>query len=378
MIEEGLKTVEDQRSYVMNEIKQAHMFSKLRSLEIDPILSRGRRRAGSLDLSTPSATLNTRTNAPMRYENPNIELFEIKQTLGMGTFGRVRLIRDKITNKHYALKILKKADVVKLREVNHVKNEKNILQRLNCPFIVNMFGAFQDRRNLYMIMEFVRGGDLYGFLQQRGKFTPEHVAFLSAQVVIALHHLHSQSIAYRDLKPENVLLGHDGFLRLADFGSAKAFVGETKTMCGTPEYQAPELVRHKPHTQSVDCWSLGVLLYELCSGGTPFHADTPYQTYKRITAGEYEMPENIPDSLKDLISNLLKMEPAERLTIEEVKSHAFFSAVNWDELYSKRQPSPFAFETGGDDDTRKFKSYTEVGLFSGPIVDIDGSLFADF
>jgi protein kinase A len=194
----------------------------------------------------------------------NVQDFVIDRTLGTGSFGRVHLVKLKATSKYYALKALKKNDVIKMKQVEHTTNEKNILEQVNFPFVINMLGTFQDANHLFIVMEYVAGGEVFTFLRKSGTF-PNHVArYYAAQVILGFEYLHSKNIIYRDLKPENLLLDNQGHIRITDFGFAK-FVPDniTWTLCGTPDYLAPEIIQSRGYGKAVDWWAVGVLIYEV-------------------------------------------------------------------------------------------------------------------
>merc|ERR1719359_1804406 len=189
--------------------------------------------------------------------------FQQGKTLGTGSFGRVRFVTYKPNGQHYALKILKKSAIIRLKQVDHMISENNILKALRHPFIVNMFGNFHDQRYLYLLLEYVVGGEFFTHLRKAGRFDNDTSRFYAAQVTSIFEYCHSKNIIYRDLKPENVLLAQDGYLKLTDFGFAKIIEYRTYTLCGTPEYIAPEVLLNKGHGKPVDWWTLGILIYEM-------------------------------------------------------------------------------------------------------------------
>jgi protein kinase A len=178
--------------------------------------------------------------------------FQIQRTLGTGSFGRVHLVQSKHNQRFYAVKVLKKAQVVKMKQVEHTNDERRMLQQVKHPFLITLWGTFQDAKNLYMVMDFVEGGELFSLLRKSQRFPNPVAKFYAAEVTLALDYLHSHNIIYRDLKPENLLLDRHGHLKITDFGFAKEVPDITWTLCGTPDYLAPEVVASKGYNKSVD------------------------------------------------------------------------------------------------------------------------------
>ncbi|KAF9769447.1 hypothetical protein IL306_013137, partial [Fusarium sp. DS 682] len=178
--------------------------------------------------------------------------FDILRTLGTGSFGRVHLVQSKHNQRFYAVKVLKKAQVVKMKQVEHTNDERRMLADVKHPFLITLWGTFQDPKNLYMVMDFVEGGELFSLLRKSGRFPNPVAKFYAAEVTLALEYLHSKNIIYRDLKPENLLLDRHGHLKITDFGFAKRVPDKTWTLCGTPDYLAPEVVSNKGYNKSVD------------------------------------------------------------------------------------------------------------------------------
>ena len=236
--------------------------------------------------------------------------FEIMETLGTGTFGRVLLVRLKDGDIHdrsayFALKVLAKTDVVRLKQVSHLNSERSILTKVDHPFLVNMVASFQDSKNCYMLMEYVVGGEIFSYLRRVGQFSADVARFYISTIVLAIEYLHKNKIVYRDLKPENLLIDLNGYTKITDFGFAKELEDRTWTLCGTPEYLAPEIIQCSGHGFAVDWWSLGILLFEMLAGYPPFYDPNPILIYEKILAGNLVFPEQIDPVSRDLISSLL-------------------------------------------------------------------------
>lgn len=199
----------------------------------------------------------TKTKTPLN-------TYELVKTIGTGTFGRVYLTYNKHSNSFFAMKVLRKKDVIKLRQVEHINNERAILSAISFPFIVNLIETYQDNRCVFLLEDFVQGGEVFMHLRKAGRFKDEVAKFYVSEIVLALEYLHNRFICYRDLKPENLLLDNRGHIKITDFGFAKKVVDRTWTLCGTPEYLAPELILSKGHSKAVDWWALGILTFEVC------------------------------------------------------------------------------------------------------------------
>ncbi len=259
--------------------------------------------------------------------------------LGTGTFGRVLLVRhrDSPTQNHFAMKVLRKTDIVKLRQVEHVNAERYILSRVHHPFVVDLFATFQDSLNVYMLMSYVPGGELFTHLRRAQRFTPDVTRFYLATIILALKYLHSFNIIYRDLKPENLLLDSRGYLRLTDFGFAKIVDDRTWTLCGTPEYLAPEIIQSDGHGKAADWWACGVLCYEMLVGYPPFFDESPYGIYEKILSGHIHWPRSMDPLSKSLVKAFLNPDRTRRLGNmiggpQDILEHPWFRGVDWDAL----------------------------------------------
>lgn len=282
-------------------------------------------------------------------EKASTSQFELLRVLGQGSFGKVflvRKIRGKDAGNLYAMKVLKKA-TLKVRDRVRTKLERNILAEVQHPFIVKLQYAFQTEGKLYLILDFLRGGDLFTRLSKEVMFTEDDVKFYLAELALALDHLHSIGIIYRDLKPENILLDADGHIAVTDFGLCKeGFDEKTFSFCGTVEYMAPEVVNRRGHHFSADWWSFGVLMYEMLTGRLPFQGDDRKQTMNQIMKAKLGMPAFLSPDAQSLLRALFKRNPANRLGsdpggIGDIKRHSFFSSIDWDKLMKKQTPPPF-------------------------------------
>lgn len=289
-------------------------------------------------------------------------------TLGVGGFGRVELVMmaGDAKKRSFALKQMKKSQIVETRQQQHIMSEKEIMEESDSHFIVKLYKTFKDRKYLYMLMESCLGGELWTILRDRGNFDDPTTRFYTSCVVEAFDYLHSRGIIYRDLKPENLLLDASGYVKLVDFGFAKKLqVGrKTWTFCGTPEYVAPEVILNKGHDISADYWSLGVLMFELLTGTPPFTGTDPMKTYNIILKGidAIDFPRNITARAKELIKKLCRDNSAERLGyqkggIRDIQKHKWFDGFNWEGLRQRTLQPPILPSIQSHLDTSNFDEY---------------------
>ena len=269
--------------------------------------------------------------------------FKILKTLGKGAFGKVLLVYNEELNKYFAMKILKKDFIKKNKQIVHTKVERKILEKIDYPFIAQLFYAFQNKEKLYMITEYMPGGEMFYHLHKEQYFKESKAKFYICEIILAIEHLHKNNIIYRDLKPENILLDENGHIKLTDFGLSKIVndinKDRTYTICGTPEYVAPEVLTGKGYNKSVDWWSLGIVLYEMLCGYSPFR-----EARERIDIEIYFKPIHhdnlISDIAFDLINKLIEPNCEKRLGYGimdsiEIKNHVFFKDINWKKVERK-------------------------------------------
>lgn len=330
------------------------------------------------------------------------EDLEILKTIGTGTFARVCLCRIKnnktvsrvnnnnggggSSGKYFALKVLSMHDVIRLKQVEHVKNEKRILSEVSHPFVVDLVWSSRDaNRFLYMLFPYVCGGELFSYLRSAGRFSAPASMFYAAEIVSALDYIHSLSIVYRDLKPENLLLDREGHLKITDFGFAKRITSDrTWTLCGTPEYLAPEIIQSKGHNRAVDWWALGILIFEMLAGYPPFFDDNPFGIYEKILSGKIDWPRQIETVVKDLIKRLLVQDRTKRMGAtkggaEDVKRHRWFKNTDWDDVAARKLKPPIVPNVGHEGDARNYDDYPETDWRKVPPVgDREVRHFDDF
>ncbi|KAI9275557.1 kinase-like domain-containing protein [Phascolomyces articulosus] len=275
------------------------------------------------------------------------EAFRIIRLLGHGSFGKVYQVVKRDSKRTYAMKVLSKKLLIAQNEVTHTIAERNVMIRtIANPFIVTLKFSFQTADHLFLVMDYVPGGELFSYLQREHYLNEDRARFYVAEIVCALEHIHTHQVVYRDLKPENILLDAQGHVALTDFGLCKELKRDnetTTTFCGTSEYLAPEMVLQQPYTQAVDWWSLGILLYELLVGGAPFHSVHLDVLYRKICKAPLKFPAqpSVSPEAKDLIAKLLDRNPETRPAAAQVKAHPFFRSIQWDLIATKQVRPPF-------------------------------------
>lgn len=305
--------------------------------------------------------------------------FDLLKVLGKGGYGKVfQVKKSKGHNKGqiYAMKVLKKATITRnAKDITHTKAERNILECVKHNFIVDLIYAFQTQNKLYLILEYLGGGELFMLLDKEGIFMEDTASFYLGEITLALEHLHSNGIIYRDLKPENILLNRSGHIKLTDFGLCKESLEEgsmTHTFCGTIEYMAPEILTRSGHDKAVDWWSLGALMYDMLTGGPPFTADSRKKTIEKILKGKLSFQPFLSPNAKDLLKRLLRRNATQRLGRgsadgAQIRSHCFFRHIDWNALLNFKVPPPFEPAITTDEDTSNFDTkFTKMPAVESP------------
>ncbi|CAF1081576.1 unnamed protein product [Rotaria sordida] len=294
--------------------------------------------------------------------------FQVIRPLGRGAFGsvkEVKCIRDPLpdylqrtttndpTGTYYriALKIINKKSAHKMKQEEHVVNEKRILQALNFPFIIRFYFSFKDNANLYIGLELIEGGELFRHLRDSERFEEKKAKFYASQIILALEYLHLLGIVYRDLKPENLLIDRYGYIKMCDFGFAKKIDrGKAYTLCGTPEFLAPEIILGRGYNMGVDYWALGVLVFEMNAGYSPFWDSDQQKIYHKIINGKFRPRSAFTDNLIDLIRGLLQKDLTKRLGmmfngVSDIKKHAWFRDIDWLQIFLRKLRAPWLPDT---------------------------------
>jgi protein-serine/threonine kinase len=298
--------------------------------------------------------------------NVSLNDFQLLKVLGKGSYGKVVLVKKtgrEDDDKVYAMKMLRKEHLISRNQVEHTKTERQVLESISHPFIVHLHYAFQTPKKLHLVLEYCPGGELFFHLSRAGRFSEERCKFYASEICLAISHLHSYRIIYRDLKPENLLLDSEGHLKLTDFGLSKQGVEDNfsaTTQCGTPEYLAPEILRRRGHGRAVDWYSLGALMFEMLTGLPPYYSKDRAKLFARIERGTLEYPSYISSIAKALLCNLLCRDPQRRLgggpsDGEEVKQDTFFSGVDWQAVFDRRVQPPFKPSVSRESDVKYFE-----------------------
>eukprot|EP00495_Collosphaeridae_sp_1-RS-2012_P000133 TRINITY_DN0_c4_g1_i11.p1 TRINITY_DN0_c4_g1~~TRINITY_DN0_c4_g1_i11.p1 ORF type:complete len:710 (+),score=129.25 TRINITY_DN0_c4_g1_i11:306-2435(+) len=299
---------------------------------------------------------------------PKLEYF-IENTIGVlgtGAFGTVTLVLDREKQESYALKAIKKIQIVDLGQQTHITNEKKIMQMLDNRFLVNLRRTYKDAWRVYFLLDVCLGGELFTILRKMRSFDESTARFFAGCVTEAFDYMHTLDVIYRDLKPENLVLDSTGYLKITDFGFAKVVPNKTFTLCGTPDYLAPEIVTGQGHGKPVDWWTLGVLIYEMIASYPPFFDDEPMMTYRRIISCKLKFPKCLSSDSKTIISRFLNPHPMKRLGVikggaDLVRSSTWFADFPWEQLREGEMKCPIATTVRSYDDMGNFDKFEQPG-----------------
>lgn len=337
----------------------------------------------SLDLERSSRSIIAARALKKRRSTMTMHLkslsdFETVRTLGTGSYGRVFLVRDKREGQHHALKVLEKAKVVRKNQVEHTRNELALMSSINCDFIVNMKCSFKDNSNIFLVLDFAIGGEMWSHMRKRPGMKESDALFYGAQMFLALEYLQSYDIVHRDLKTENILIDANGYLKLADFGFAKRVPHRTWTVCGTSEYMAPEIIRegkrHKAglglgdgYGKQVDWWAYGILVFEMANHRPPFRHKDKNELYSLILECKVAYPSAFSALFVDLLKQLLVTDPVARFTAHEIRQSAWIKSVNLEALSARAIRPPYMPKYGHLGDSAHFDSLVEEPIKSSPV-----------
>lgn len=323
----------------------------------------------------------------MKIESVGIEDFEVLKVVGQGAFAKVYQVRKKGTSEIYAMKVMRKDKIMEKNHAEYMKAERDILTKVDHPFIIQLRYSFQTKYRLYLVLDFVNGGHLFFQLYHHGLFREELARIYAAEIVSAVSHLHANGIMHRDLKPENILLDADGHAMLTDFGLAKQFDENTRSnsLCGTVEYMAPEIVQGKGHDKAADWWSVGVLLFEMLTGKPPFTGNRQ-KIQQKIVKDKIKLPTFLSSEAHSLLKALLEKDTSKRLGCgplgsDEIKRHKWFKPINWKKLDAREIQPSFRPDVAGQHCIANFeKCWTDMPLVDSPAAspNASGNPFSGF
>ncbi|KAI3815933.1 hypothetical protein L1987_15617 [Smallanthus sonchifolius] len=291
-------------------------------------------------------------------KNPGVSVgledFEVLKVVGQGAFAKVYQVRKYGSSEIFAMKVMRKDRIFEKDHAEYMKAERDILTKINHPFVVQLKYSFQTKYRLFLVLDFVNGGHLFFQLYRQGLFREDLARFYTAEIVSAVSHLHASGIMHRDLKPENILLDAEGHVMLTDFGVAKEFDESTRSnsMCGTLEYMSPEIVQGRGHDKAADWWSVGILVYEMLTGKPPFRGGNRQKIQQKIAKDKIKLPAFLSSEAHSLLKGLLQKESSRRLGSgaggsNEIKSHSWFKSINWQKLESREIKPSFIPQVAG-------------------------------
>lgn len=302
----------------------------------------------------------------------SLNQFEKIRTIGIGSFSHVDLCMFNPLNLVCTLKVMSKKLIIETNQIEHVNNEITILNIVDHPNSVKLYGTFQDERCLYIMLEYIPGGEVFCHLRTLQTFELDITRYYAAEVLMVLEFLHENKIIYRDLKPENLLFDKEGHIKFIDFGFAKIVDDRTYTLCGTPEYLAPEIIKGEGCSFSSDWWSLGVLIYEMLYGSTPFYHENENEMYKNICKANVHFPDNIDPLTKNLLSGFFQVDQSNRLGCtalgaEEIKRHPWFEGVDWSKMFQHKYQPPLMPVVSDDADSSNYADYSDQVVEPEPL-----------
>ncbi|XVE90950.1 hypothetical protein DITRI_Ditri20bG0116800 [Diplodiscus trichospermus] len=312
---------------------------------------------------------------PLENQSVGLVDFEVLRVVGQGAFGKVYQVRRSGTSDIYAMKVMRKDKIMEKNHAEYMKSERDILTKVDHPFIVQLRYSFQTKYRLYLVLDFVNGGHLFFQLYRQGLFREDLARVYTAEIVSAVSHLHANGIMHRDLKPENILLDVDGHVMLTDFGLAKEFDENTRSnsMCGTLEYMSPEIILGKGHDKAADWWSVGILLYEMLTGKPPFTGGNRQKIQEKIIKDKIKLPAFLSSEAHSILKGLLQKEASKRLGsgqggTEEIKRHKWFKSINWKKLEARGIRPNFLPEVAGKHCVANFEEcWTKMPVLDSPV-----------
>jgi len=354
----GIQTTN--RIYYIQGSDEENMTSWINAIQalLAPKISGATVGAGTLTPMSSSSQMVEKPHKEEKNETKKVAVEDFRQikVIGRGGFGRVLLVEKKDTKQVYAMKVLKKSVIAARGEVEHTRTERSVLSKLNHPFLAKLHWSFQSEENLYFIMDFINGGELFHHLAIEKRFNEERAKFYAAEIVSGMEYLHNEGVIYRDLKPENLLLSNKGHIVMTDFGLSKeglhAEDSRTATFCGTPEYLAPEIIKGDDYTKAIDWWSVGTLIFEMLTGLPPFYTEDEENMYHKIMTAEIDFSKHhFTPEAQDIIKKFLNRDPLQRLQDPmDIRQHPWFRDIDWDKLEGLEISPPFVPQVKSADD----------------------------
>ncbi|GMN41119.1 hypothetical protein TIFTF001_010340 [Ficus carica] len=328
----------------------------------------------SEDLKKHDSSDHASESSVLEEQGVRLEDFEVLKVVGQGAFGKVYQVRRRGSSEIYAMKVMRKDKVMEKNHAEYMKSERDILTKVDHPFIVQLRYSFQTKYRLYLVLDFINGGHLFFQLYRQGLFREDLARLYTAEIVSAVSHLHANGIMHRDLKPENILLGADGHVMLTDFGLAKQFDENTRSnsMCGTLEYMSPEIVQGRNHNKAADWWSVGILLYEMLIGKPPFIGGNRQKIQQKIIKDKIKLPAFLSSEAHSLLKGLLQKDANKRLGSgpngsEEIKGHRWFKTINWKKLDAREIRPSFLPQVAGKHCVANFEErWTNMPVVDSP------------